>query len=1137
MDLPKTTSELLTSDAEVKTPLDWFLEQYQTIPAISQEAKLQDEAIELFHTSCEKLETELAVFYSKKTLTSAALEEISTKHAYLALIYWLYPNHVGYHRLRNAVKMFHHASAAQATAKSKITFSHSVGLLIQLRITPFLIRSKKKNPTDLGVIRFKAEEFVSSSESSLRPDLSSIVSDGLGFSYFLFERDFEKALTYLKMGSTCFESWAKNVNLDTATSQNKFMTSFAAALYWDLGICYEGKAESVEGDQLLEFLKLSRFFYEKSLSCSMKSPWHIYRAMSSYNLSGTYFREGSTQLEKEKAVPLLTKSVELGEESLKWFHLWSTFEEDFLGGSWIASFYQHLAGYSDQTSKEMLMHRSLELAQKAESLINNKKVGLSRYKSVNVGDIFLRNSEYNHQVALEIRSKLAGSEDPRIQSLLDKSLADCLKSRTFYRNKDFQTRKIGSDLLAGDICYDLLTSPRNTDDQNKSYASKSRRYFRDVQRLSKNLGLNETLATSSWRLAQVFDREGHTADSASQYEKAHETFQFLRNSSSSNSQLYEESSKYMLAWCQIEKAKLKHIASDFDEASDLYRSASGLIASTKRWKSRSYLFLAKSLIEYAEKNSLTDSSESTTIESFTRARESLSELDADIALDNSIEARSFARLGKNLSSFCEARILLENSKRDFRTGKIESSVTGLSSATKLFSGLSGDYSLSNPTEANELQSLSSFCSALSNIQKAQIEDNPALIQEAEKIFSAASEYSLSASLRPLLKGLAGFASFMYSSKLVERSLDSSIDIEGLAQCSTAIESAERSLTRSGNKSFLAMLRAGKHVLEASIKMSAAEREVRDHEEKARLYSQAQRSLTLASKYYEELGASEKLKESLDLLSSVKQNRDLIPLANKMFAEVASAQMMYSAISSSSVSGATPENSARQLDSSFLAIEPSIVNPLIYSNELLSITLNLTNIGKEKVVAIKITDAFPDSFDFIPSNDGKMKSDGCDLRVSLRFDPGSTEKISISIRPREPGEFTWRPTVIFQDASGAEKASRGESLKVAVEAENLIKTINDLRTKKARLESELATLQSDDETIFSVREELSRIDEELHRFRNEYENLNVQLEQVRQDLLALKEMKDDMAKQEEKKKLQTDEIILAKRIERRCPLFQ
>jgi len=1111
------------------------------VHAISREAKSPGEAIEFFNRSKEGLETELRNYYTNGK-KSSSLDEISAKHSFLALVHWLYPNYIGYNRTRNAIKMFQHAAAAQGMSLSKRDFSYCVGLMVQLRITPFLVKSKKKTVGDLATLRSTANEFLSSTDTYSRSYLSSMVSDGLGFSYFLFERDIDSALKFLTRAADYFAEYETNFAAsDSESLKTQFLRSFASTLYWDLGICYEGKVEATEGEEMLEDLKKARSYYEKSRDYALRSPWHIYRAMSTYNLSGTYYREGMAEFEREKALPLLERSVNLGEESLNWFRLWSSFEGDFLGGSWIATFYQHLAIYSDDPSiKEKSMHRSLELAEKADALINNKKVGLSRYKAVNIGDIFFRNSEYNRQTAVELRFENESSVDEgssneeKVVDLLERSLADCIKSRTFFRDPAFGSRKISSALLAGDICFDLQSSPILSEEQRDTNSSRAKRYFHEATKISKNLQLSETIATSSWRLAQVFDREGRFAQSATEFEKARDAFETIGRSSS-NFRLYEESSRYMHAWRDIEKAKSAHTCSKFDEASTLYREASDLIGSTRRWKPRSHLYSAESLIEEAEKLSLVENSEA--IGLFSNAKQTLTMLERELSGEDSIEAKSFTRLGRHLSSFCDARILLEKSKEYFRSGNIEQSVSGLSEAETVFSNLSRDFSSAGQLEANELMSLASLCSALTYFQRAQIEGDAALIQKAESIFSEASEQSKSASLKPLLKGLSSFAAFLYSSKIVEQSLDSSIDVERLTECGRAIDSAERILSKLGNKSFLSMLRASKHILEASIKISAAEREVVDHEAKAKLYSQAQRSLSLASRYYSELGSSEKMKESLRLLSTVKQSRELIPLANEMFAEVASNQMIYSAVSSTSILGASPEDSARQIDSSFLVLDVSIPYPLVSPDEEVSVSMVLSNFGKEQAHVVGIQEAIPEEFEPGSKPEDNRKFKGRSLILNLKLQPGASETITLSARPGGVGEFNWHPAVLFQDPQGNQKLTRAETAKVVVEVEDLVAIVDSLRSKKEKIEQELNEKTSSEDGAILLREELSKVEEELHRLRNEYDNLSAQLEQINQDLLALNTVQDESLKHEEKRKLETEREILLERIERRRLLFQ
>lgn len=1121
---------------------DEFFRLYSDVEALSRETKTSGEALEFFHHSREKLEKELQRFYSEsKNLSNARLREISARHSFLALIHWLYPNHIGYNRTQNALVMFQHASAAQATSESKMDFPYCVGLLIQLRITPFLVKSKKKSIGDLEAIRKSATEFISGAEYIYRDDLSSLVSDGLGFSYFLFERDLDTAQSYISRSASNISDYERR-NSRESQVKARFFASFASAIYWDLGICYEGKVESAEGDEMLDFLEKARLYYQRSYDYAMKSPWHIYRAMSAYNLSGTYFREGMSQFERKKALPLLAHSVSIGEESLKWFNLWSSLERDFLGGSWIASFYQRLADYSESPSeKRRYMQRSLELARRADELINNRKVGLSRYKAANIGDIFLRNSEYNRQVAIDLRvddrSRETQNENP-VPDLLRRALADCLKSRTFFRDQAFRSRKLSSSLLAGDICYDLSGEESLTNPQRKMYLTKAKRYFHEASKISKSSGLSETLATSSWRLAQVSDREGQFKRSAIEYQKACEAFELVRHSSS-NSLLYEESSIYMRAWSDVEKAKSAHVSSDFEGASRLYMEASDLIATTRRWRSRAHLYSAESFVEQAEKLSLVESS-SDCVEFFSRAKQSLTVLESDLSSDESIEGKSFKRLGRHLSSFCDARITLEKSKKDFRTGNVNGSVDGLVRAENIFSDLAQDCSQSNPLESNEMSSLSSLCRALKYFQKAQIDGDANLIRKASEIFSDASDRSSSASLKPLLKGLSSFASFLYSSKLVEQSLDSSIDIERLSECGKALDSAERILSRLGERSFLSMLRASKHVLDASIKISAAEREIENQDAKAKLYSQAQRSLTLAARYYNELGSSEKLKESLHLISTVKQNRELIPLANKMFTEMVSSQMIYSAVSSTSILDSSPENSARQLESSFVVLDTTIENPLISLGDDLKVSFVLSNFGKERGVALRIQEANPEGFELVSLSQregGSPKFKDRSILLSIGLESGASETITLLARPNSCGEFIWQPALVFEDSQGNKTVVPSETLKVVVEADNFASIIKDLKSKKQKIEDELKKDGSSDDQILSLREDLSKAEEELNRLNNEYENLIAQLGQIRQDLGALNAIQDNALKLKERTKLETEEKILAERIERRRHIFQ
>ncbi|MGI0090216.1 MAG: hypothetical protein ACREBS_00770, partial [Nitrososphaerales archaeon] len=925
------------SDLTRKGVDNTFLGLYSEVSALSKTARKTGQAIGFFHDSKAKLEDELHINYAVNELDDSNLDGIAARHSLLALIHLLYPNFIGYNRLRNAKLMYQHAVAAASTCRSKRALPYAIGLMVQLRITPFLIRSKKSTLGQLARARETTLKFIAKHKENVELCAPlGLMSDGLGFSYFLLERDSDRALSYISKAIDYLLHQEKITLKESSRTaavlgitRLSFCRAFIAAAYWDYGLCYESRSEKTEGDQMVELYKETRLHYQRSYDYAKRTPWHIYKAMSVYNLSGTYAKEGLAQLEKEKTVECLKKAVTLGEESLAWFDLWSKYEGDFLGGSWIATFYQQLANYSDSSKRERLMARSLKLAQKAERLVNNRKVGLVRYKLVNIGDIFFHNSEYYRQLAVDAKESAEGKEYKAIE-LLNKSLENCLKSRIYYTDEAFVNRFVEFTLLAGDICYELINCEIGELDKRK-YSMSSKRYFGQAIKTSRRLGWNEKIAESSWRIAQVFDKEGNFPQSAFYYLQAHEAYEAARGSNG-NSAVYSEPSSYMLAWTNIERAKMAHRASEFDKASELYRRAASLISSTRRWQSRAHLYVAESLIEKSEKESLSEDAQKA-IDYFVEAVQSLAKLQSELENDELRDSKSFLLLATQMTSFCNARIILERSKEAYRIGNAELSIKGLSLAEEMFSELAENSAISDSLGSNELNSLAALCKALSSFQAAQIGGDSKLYLDAKETFGKAAEVSKSKTLKPLLSGLASFATFLYYSKQIETSLENVLDIELLMECNNVLDSAQVMFRKLGNKSFLNMLKASKHILDATIKMNAAEREMESASVKAKLYGEAQRSLSRASRYYQLLGSSKRVKESLRMIGAVRHHRKLIPLANDIITEIASNQIIYAAISSASLFDQSPENSARELDSAFVVLDLSIPKPFITLEEI------------------------------------------------------------------------------------------------------------------------------------------------------------------------------------------------------------
>jgi uncharacterized repeat protein (TIGR01451 family) len=1163
-----------------------FFKLYSKVSAFNTTLKKPNEAVDLFSSSRLELEEKLEESSSEENLGA----EIAAYHSILALIHWLYPNHRGYDRLRNASKMYDHAIEATSYSKYSISESYVVGLFVQLRVLPFLIRSNKPFGENLAKARESALSLVTALESSrsnsisglkfqglgnLQPEqidgFRGILLDGLGFSYWAHERDVEVALRYLQQSVECLVEVDKRISKNRNSSyvesarnekprkissdaMRDFYSAMISVSYWDLGHCYEGLADKFEGDELIRYIKKARVDYEKSYTFAKRTTWNNYKGLSAYMIAGTYETETQVETEKKKIKELLKKAITIGDEALRWLSLWSSYESDFLGGSWIAACYGRLADYSGTRLRQKYMLHSLKLAKKAEDLIVEGKsnVGGKLFSAVQIGEIFSRNSDYYRQLAISQKSSLRyphrseKKEKILVIEPLKKSLEYSIRSKAYYKEEIFSKQAVEARLLAGDSCYELLSCDIS-DNEKREYSSLGKRVCREAQAISRKNGWNESVAESNWLLAQILDLEGKYAKSAGSYLEAYEFYEKARKGSEHGTTVYHDFANFMLAWNKIELAKIAHVSSDFEKAANHYSEAASLISRTREWSKGSTLFFAESLIERGESKSLEEEGLNDSVELFDQAVSSLSKFYEETKKDASAYLTAFSALAQQLTIFCRARKILEQSKEDYRTGDIERSISRLSSAETMFEDLASNPIISDSLRSNELQSMASLCRALGSFQKAQLNEDPELYLESRKIFGRASEESKSKSLRPLLAGLASFASFLFYSNQVEKSLETKLDVDQVAECNKALQTAESNFNKVGNKSFLNILKASKHILDATIKMSSAEREVEQAQVKAKLYAEAQRSLSLASRYYRLVGSSKRLKEALKMIGAVRNHQRLIPLAHDLISEIASNQIIYTAITSSSVIEQTPHSSSRGLGSSYVSFDCEINKPYTQVGEILKISFKISNLGRAPITAVKIDEIVPEGFEVVECQIGF--SDGHSLKLNKRVDAETSKILNVSYRPTGVGEFSWHPSLIYLDASKNFRIARSQVARSVVEHSNT-SDYSSLLKLKSNLEAQIEALKSKianevgfereklTDEMYTIREKISRIEEEFLRTKNEYALMTSEIQTIQSDIQSLERRNSSTIEDfEEKENLKAQERLLQARIERRRLLLE
>ncbi len=1150
-----------------------FFELYSKVPAFVRLNRKPNGAIQLFDEANSLLQAKLGTT-SNETGPGhpEGVQFASNIHALLALVYWLYPDHSGYDRQKVAAMMLKHSTAAMVKSKSKFSPSYALGLFVQLRVLSFLVRSKKVAPEEIASRRQDARELLDlfspdthlSGGYSENPKLieaelfRGMVYDALAFSHHQLEGDDQIAMSLLNISARIFDETSKLLkrrepdqkNAVLLKTKRSFCDSFAAVTHWDYGLCYESLAENLESEEKLSYSRLARSQYEKSFQFALGTSWEIYKGLAAYSMAGAYVSESETVSDKTTICALLRKSVSAGEVALKYMARWSTYESDFLGGSMIAGFYQRLAEYSSTSERRRHTNRSLDLARRAIVLLEKLRRKSARYSQAQIGDIFYGNANYYYQTTMRLRGSLSffgatkRQEIKRVIDPLHKSLEYCLKAKPFYVEERHNKRLVEACLLAGEVCYELINCNIN-DSERKRMASLARRQCKETVNISQRMGWNDRVGESNWLEAQVLDREGYYEASSSGYMGAYEAYQEAGRASASARRIFEDFGYYMLALSKIELAKTAHRKSNFESASARYSEASNLISQSKRWGERSSLFLGESLIERGENESLADRPQKS-IELFDEA---ILELTKFLNSYKRIATEDTAELkfGAQLIAFCKARVILERSKEAYKIGDIEQSVKTLSNAETMFQDLSSSPT-SDSIRANELDSMASLCGALKCLQNAQINDKPSLYLEAREILGTAAKASRSKPLRLLLSGLAGFASFLYHSSEIEKSLEASFSVDKLVECNKALKSSESIFRRLGNKSFLNMLKASKHILDATIKMSAAEREVERAHEKTKLYSQAQRSLSLASKYYKLIGSSRRVEESIKMIGAVRSHQRLIPLVHDIIAEVASNQIIYSAIASSSLVDQSRFNSSRMFETAYVALECNVDKAYVNSGEVCTLTVSISNLGRDPISVVKIDQVLPEEFEIETTR--YPVTEGHSLKLNFRIDQGATRQIILGYKSNNSGGFVWHPSLVYIDSAKNYRIARAQTVRTVVEP-SATRNFASLLVEKERLESELEGLKERkkstsgelvestrlEEQVYSLKEEISKIDEEFLRTKNEYLSMQQDLDRVKSDMDSLKDIRSGSTRFQDKMDLEAEEKLLISKIERRRLLLE
>jgi hypothetical protein len=599
---------------------------------------------------------------------------------------------------------------------------------------------------------------------------------------------------------------------------------------------------------------------------------------------------------------------------------------------------------------------------------------------------------------------------------------------------------------------------------------------------------------------------------------------------------------YMLSRKKIERAKQAHSSSKFDIASRYYEEASAYLLHTASWKNEAHLFLAESLLEKAEIFSLKGKTRPA-IELLEKSRSHLTRFMAEPRKEEGRNSLAFHNLASELIAFCEARISLETSMQFYWEGDIDLSNEVLRKARARFEELASSNLSSDINNVEELRSMALHCDALENFQRAQTQDDPQLYLVAKETFEKAAELTMSRSFRQLLLGLAHFSTFLFDSNETVESLESTFDVDAFARCNEELDRASGIFRKIGNKPLLDMLRGSKHILDATIKMSAAEREIQRVDVKAALYSRAKKSLSLASKYYGLAG----LAKGYESLKMIAEEKNQETLAGDISAETSSPEAAYSETAKSYVAKQSFRESYEQ---TAVLIEHEFERAFLASGETSKLAFTISNISGEPCTALRINEAIPDDFEILYSE--YEVSARQSVILNERLEPGSSISLKLFCRTNSPGQFVWRPTLLYADAAKNFKASRSqgaqhvtvessspEDLRLLIKEKQIIKKcVEDLLKVMAPAESEPESSEGNRlaEETYSLKRIIAEIDEKFTRAKYEMKEMRTELKRVESDLRALRAGPKVAEREEERINLKDERRWLVERLKRKRALL-
>jgi hypothetical protein len=1137
-------------------------EEFLALASLVYPSTRKGEAIKSFAKVRKHLANAIACY--KKSRDTASLGKV---HVYKAFSYWFQPTYKGFSPIENALQIYNSAnlalnnnveSVAGAFLQTQRTFGKTVtclALFCKLRILGFLIRSGKVPEAEMEAGRKAVEDFIHDLEVfEPKKLLAGLLYIALAFTYLRWDANYEKALDL-------YSKALQNIG------RNPSFRGFAALAAWEAALCVEGVSERMEDAESYKAKILEALgYYNQAAEYAESTTWHFYRGLIHYNTSAIISDLASKEEEMGKARENLQLAISEGKKSLEHLSMWSPQESDFLGGSWLASAYQHLASAAkDSDEKRRAIIAALGLTTRALRVVSDPNIKL-RFSEDNIGDVHYNTSRYY----LLLSGRESGESKAQVQNTR-RAIQHAEMSLRYYGDKSALDRAIKARMLAGRLYLSLvaLGEVGRASGNMASSVKKSVLHYREGSTLCSELRWWATQAECHEKIANVHELTGRYDKSAQSYVDSVKSYEKLAQEKPKFAKTVESSKTKVKAWHSVQIAKLDHFKGNYSESSKSYEEAAKILKGYTLEHLRSDFFYAMSLLEQAEQVNVESSVDriqekntrpsSISMKLLKEAKVCFDRISKDIAkqkeepnVDDYQGTQNLRKLARFNSGLCSAKILLEQARSFSSLGSGQKASSLLDKASELFRWL-GDWR-NEAKVRNEMKSLSLFCKGLSYFEAAgssdvgveeknkRKKDSQHLYSKASEVFRGASNVSPSKVTKSLALGLA-FLSGAFGAQVEFRQEEARergrIDVGALLKTRERLSKASSCFREAKQTKFHLLATASKDLLDATINVRAAENEL-DAVERVNYYRVATKSLRRAAESYHSAGSTSKYNYTLSMINAVENEESVVFSLTDTLTDFKDQSLFYSTvISSLSPEVESTQSLAENYEGAKVEISVEVPNDtVLVLGDKVTVDISMLNLGRETAILQWIDGAVPEGLSFSSmmveglnesgssGHSGNLVGQGrtSNFKIfagrlelhNVRLDPNQALTYKLILEAAQAGNHAWLPSLVYSDQDRSQRVARTARINLRVEEKEIeIKEMEKVvEEKKKKLEkigeSEGKESESYKRILLEVREAEVKVEETINRIRFEFENLKKDLNKVEQEISEAEEEKKSQA---------------------------